>query len=153
MLEKLEVFYSCKLSSEPHKQCKFMPISISSRNLLKYALTTKEVQTIMKQQLIKIFDARFLAWFMDVTQIEKTGENFHLIYDVIQIKKSGENFHLIYDVKGRYTIHRTNCALFVKSRLDSRMSPTCTPPMSTLFATPISSGWTSTLVKSWIPST
>ena len=26
--------------------------------------------------------------------------------DVIQIEKTGENFRLIYDVKGRYTIHR-----------------------------------------------
>merc|ERR1712161_182865 len=59
------------------------------------ALTAKEVQTIMKQRLIKIdgkvrTDARFPAGFMDVIQIEKTGENFRLIYDV----------------KGRYTIHR-----------------------------------------------
>ena len=72
-----------------------MPISIFLRNRLKYALTAKEVQTIMKQRLIKIdgkvrTDARFPAGFMDVIQIEKTGENFRLIYDV----------------KGRYTIHR-----------------------------------------------
>ena len=26
--------------------------------------------------------------------------------DVIQIEKTGENFRLIYDVKGRFTIHR-----------------------------------------------
>ena len=72
-----------------------MPISIFLRNRLKYALTAKEVQTIMKQRLIKIdgkvrTDARFPAGFMDVIQIEKTGENFRLIFDV----------------KGRYTIHR-----------------------------------------------
>ena len=58
-----------------------MPISIFLRNRLKYALTAKEVQTIMKQQLIKIdgkvrTDARFPAG------IEKTGENFRLIFDV-----------------------------------------------------------------------
>ena len=72
--------------------------------ILRYPLTTKEVQTITKQKLIKIggkvrTDSRFPAGFMDVTQIEKTGENFHLIYDVIQIKKTGENFHLIYNVQ------------------------------------------------------
>ena len=31
-----------------------MPISIFLRNRLKYALTAKEVQTIMKQRLIKV---------------------------------------------------------------------------------------------------
>ena len=79
----------------PHFLGESMPISIFLRNRLKYALTAKEVQTIMKQRLIKIdgkvrTDARFPAGFMDVIQIEKTGENFRLIYDV----------------KGRYTIHR-----------------------------------------------
>jgi hypothetical protein len=33
----------------------------------------------------------------------------------------------------------TNCAVSVRSRLDPRMSPTCTPPMAALFATPIPS--------------
>ena len=26
--------------------------------------------------------------------------------DVISIEKTGENFHLLYDVKGRFTVHR-----------------------------------------------
>ena len=55
----------------------------------------KEVQTIMKQRLIKIdgkvrTDHKFPTGFMDVIQIEKTGENFRIIYDV----------------KGRFTVHR-----------------------------------------------
>ena len=33
--------------------------------------------------------------------------------DVIQIEKTGENFRLIYDVKGRYTIHRYISNLFL----------------------------------------
>lgn len=65
------------------------------RNRLKYALTMKEVQTIVKQRLIKIdgkvrTDPKFPTGFMDVIQIEKTGENFRIIYDV----------------KGRFTVHR-----------------------------------------------
>ena len=49
----------------------------------------------MKQRLIKIdgktrTDTRYPTGFMDVIQIDKTGENFRLIYDV----------------KGRFTIHR-----------------------------------------------
>jgi len=68
---------------------------VTCRNRLKYALNMKEVQTIMKQRLIKIdgkvrTDARFPTGFMDVIQVEKTGENFRIIYDV----------------KGRFTVHR-----------------------------------------------
>ena len=66
------------------------------RNRLKYALSMKEVETIMKQRLIKIdgktrTDPKFPTGFMDVVQIEKTGENFRIIYDV----------------KGRFTVHRS----------------------------------------------
>jgi small subunit ribosomal protein S4e len=65
------------------------------RNRLKYALTGKEVKSILMQRLIKVdgkvrTDPTFPAGFMDVISIEKTGENFRLIYDV----------------KGRFTIHR-----------------------------------------------
>merc|ERR1712115_6722 len=61
----------------------------------KYAITMKEVETIMKQRLIKIdgktrTDPKFPTGFMDVVQIDKTGENFRIIYDV----------------KGRFTVHR-----------------------------------------------
>merc|ERR1712228_424369 len=64
-------------------------------NRLKYALSAKEVQTILKQRLIKIdgktrTDPKFPTGFMDVIQIEKTGEYFRIIYDV----------------KGRFTVHR-----------------------------------------------
>merc|ERR1711963_158643 len=60
----------------------------------KYAITMKEVETIMKQRLIKIdgktrTDPKFPTGFMDVVQIDKTGENFRIIYDV----------------KGRFTVH------------------------------------------------
>merc|ERR1712026_562172 len=60
-----------------------------------YALTAKEVQTILKQRLVKIdgqvrTDPKFPTGFMDVVQIEKTGENFRILYDV----------------KGRFTVHR-----------------------------------------------
>ena len=57
----------------------------------------------MKQRLIKIdgktrTDTRYPTGFMDVIQIDKTGENFRLIYDV----------------KGRFTIHRiTNQVCYV----------------------------------------
>jgi small subunit ribosomal protein S4e len=55
----------------------------------------KEVNMIVKQRLVKIdgqvrTDPRFPTGFMDVVQIEKTGENFRIIYDV----------------KGRFIVHR-----------------------------------------------
>lgn len=65
------------------------------RNRLKYALTGDEVKRIVNQRLIKVdgkvrTDATYPAGFMDVITIEKTGENFRLMYDV----------------KGRFTVHR-----------------------------------------------
>jgi len=95
MLAKLGGVFAPKSSSGPHKMSESLPVSIFLRNRLKYALTMKEVQTIMKQRLIKIdgkvrTDHKFPTGFMDVIQIEKTGENFRIIYDV----------------KGRFTVHR-----------------------------------------------
>merc|ERR1711877_83722 len=87
--------YSVRSKSGPHKLRESMPICLFLRNRLRYALTAKEVETILKQRLIKIdgkvrTDSHFPSGFMDVIQIEKTQENFRLIYDV----------------KGRFTIHR-----------------------------------------------
>merc|ERR1711982_256972 len=84
-----------KSRSGPHKQSASLPITLFIRNRLKYALNAKEVQTILKRRLIKIdgktrTDPKFPTGFMDVVQIEKTGENFRIIYDV----------------KGRFTVHR-----------------------------------------------
>lgn len=65
------------------------------KNRLKYALTSREVTQIVAQRLIKVdgkvrTDTTYPCGFMDV----------------ISIEKSGENFRLLYDVKGRFTIHR-----------------------------------------------
>ncbi len=63
--------------------------------MLHVLIPAKEVGLIMKNRLIRVdgrtrTDARYPVGFMDVIQIEKTSENFRLIYDV----------------KGRFTIHR-----------------------------------------------
>jgi len=62
---------------------------------LKYALTRREVISIVKQRLIKVdgkvrTDSNFPAGFQDVISIEKTNEFFRLLYDT----------------KGRFTVHR-----------------------------------------------
>jgi len=72
-----------------------MPLIVFIRNRLKYALNGREVKAILMQRLVKVdgkvrTDPTFPAGFMDVISIEKTGENFRLIYDT----------------KGRFTIHR-----------------------------------------------
>merc|ERR1712117_838485 len=95
MLGKLGGVFTVKPSSGPHKQGESLPVGLFLRNRLKYAITMGEVQTILKQRLIKIdgktrTDPKFPTGFMDVIQIEKTGEYFRIIYDV----------------KGRFTVHR-----------------------------------------------
>jgi small subunit ribosomal protein S4e len=65
------------------------------RNRLKYALTKREVTSIVMQRLIKVdskvrTDSNYPTGFMDVVQIEKTGENFRILYDT----------------KGRFVVHR-----------------------------------------------
>lgn len=62
---------------------------------LKYALNSRETKAIVMQRLIKVdgkvrTDATYPAGFMDVITIDKTGENFRLVYDT----------------KGRFTVHR-----------------------------------------------
>merc|ERR1712223_54670 len=95
MLDKMGGVYTIRPSSGPHKLGESMPLTLFLRNRLKYALNKTEVQTILKQRLVKIdgkvrTDDKFPCGFMDVIQIEKNNENFRLIYDV----------------KGRFTIHR-----------------------------------------------
>ncbi|KAB0359387.1 hypothetical protein FD754_003543 [Muntiacus muntjak] len=52
-----------------------LPLIIFLRNRLKYALTGDEVKKIFRT------DITYPAGFMDVITIDKTGENFCLIYD------------------------------------------------------------------------
>ena len=65
------------------------------RNRLKYALNNRETKAILMQRLVKVdgkvrTDHTFPAGLMDVISLEKTGENFRLVFDT----------------KGRYTVHR-----------------------------------------------
>ncbi|CAE7937367.1 rps4x [Symbiodinium sp. KB8] len=65
------------------------------RQRLKYALTYREVKMIVMQRLIKVdskvrTDMFYPAGFMDMVQIEKTKENFRLLYNT----------------KGRFVLHK-----------------------------------------------
>ncbi|EJU03689.1 40S ribosomal protein S4 [Dacryopinax primogenitus] len=95
MLDKLSGTYAPRPSPGPHKLRECLPLVIFLRNRLKYALTGREVNSIVMQRLIKVdgkvrTDTTYPAGFMDV----------------ITLEKSGEHFRLLYDVKGRFTIHR-----------------------------------------------
>lgn len=95
MLDKLTGVWAPKPSAGPHKTRECLPLIILLRNRLKYALNYKEAKTIMVQRLIKVdgkvrTEHTYPAGFMDVVSIEKTKENFRLLYDT----------------KGRFTVHR-----------------------------------------------
>jgi small subunit ribosomal protein S4e len=97
LLDKLSGTYAPRPSPGPHKLRDCMPLIVFLRNRLKYALNGREVKSILMQRLVKVdgkvrTDATFPAGFMDVIGIEKTGENFRLVYDI----------------KGRFTVHRVS---------------------------------------------
>lgn len=95
MLDKLTGTWAPRPSPGPHKLRECLPLLIFLRNRLKYALTYKEVKSILMQRLVKVdgkirTDTTYPAGLMDVISIEKTNENFRLIFDV----------------KGRFAVHR-----------------------------------------------
>lgn len=83
----MELLAPCTLGSRAY--------GCHAHDRLKYALNGRETKAIVMQRLIKVdnkvrTDINFPTGFMDVISIEKTGENFRLIYDT----------------KGRFTVHR-----------------------------------------------
>lgn len=95
MLDKLSGVWAPKPSAGPHKQRECLPLMILLRNRLKYALNWTEAKMILVQRLVKVdgkvrTDHTYPAGLMDVVQIEKTKENFRLLYDT----------------KGRFVLHK-----------------------------------------------
>jgi len=95
MLDKLKGRWAPRPSAGPHKLRECLPLIVMLRNKLKYALTYRECKMIVMQRLIKVdgkvrTDMFYPAGFMDVVQIEKTKENFRLLYDT----------------KGRFVLHK-----------------------------------------------
>ena len=87
MLDKLGGCYAPRPSSGPHKLRECLPLALFLRNRLKYALNYTEVKKILAQRLVKVdgrvrTDHTYPSGFMDVIEMEKSGENFRLIYDV-----------------------------------------------------------------------
>jgi small subunit ribosomal protein S4e len=86
-----------KPSPGPHKMRECLPICIVLRERLKYALTGKECSQICMERCVKVdgkvrTDHNYPAGFMDV----------------IELDKSGDRFRLMFDTKGRFVCHRIN---------------------------------------------
>ncbi|EGG15366.1 40S ribosomal protein S4 [Cavenderia fasciculata] len=86
MLDKLAGKYAPRPRPGPHKLRECLPLIILIRNRLKYALTAQECTMVLMQRLVKIngvvrTDPKFPVGFMDVITIDKTKENFRLLYD------------------------------------------------------------------------
>lgn len=95
LMGKMEGIWAPKPSPGPHLNRECLPLVIIIRNRLKYALTMSEANMICMQKLIKVdgkvrTDVNFPAGFMDV----------------VQIQKSGDLFRLLYNTKGRFVLHR-----------------------------------------------
>jgi len=109
MLDKLKGRWAPKPSAGPHKMRECMPLIVLLRERLKYALTYREVKMITMQRLIKVdgkvrSDMFFPAGFMDVVSIEKTKENFRMLYDT----KSRFKLHKISKDEAGYKLCRVN---------------------------------------------
>lgn len=95
MLDKLSGVFAPRPSTGPHKLRECLPLIVLLRNRLKYALNKREVTSIVMDRNVKVdgkvrTDTNYPSGFMDVVQLEKTGENFRLLYDT----------------KGRFVVHR-----------------------------------------------
>lgn len=97
MLDKLSGKYASRPSTGPHKRLECIPLSVLLRNRLRYALTGREVISIVrdKEGLIKIDN-----------KIRRDPTYPLGVMDVVSIEKTGEHFRILYDTKGRYQAHK-----------------------------------------------
>mmetsp|Transcript_15664 Transcript_15664/g.32225 ORF Transcript_15664/g.32225 Transcript_15664/m.32225 type:complete len:229 (+) Transcript_15664:93-779(+) len=95
MLNKMGGIWAPNPKSGPHKKNESFPLILILRNKLKNALNNREVTQILQQKIIKI-DGKI--------RIEKTYPTG--IMDVISIERTKENFRILYDTNGRFILHR-----------------------------------------------
>jgi len=95
MLSKMGGTWAPRPSPGPHRLRESLPLSLILRNRLKYALTRREVIIVTARRLIKVdhkirTDLNFPTGFMDIVSIDKTDEQFRILFDT----------------KGRFVLHR-----------------------------------------------
>lgn len=84
-------------SQGPHKLRECIPICVLLRDKLKYALTGKECQQICMERCVKV-DGKI-----------RTDTNFPTGFmDIIELEKSGDRFRLLFDIKGRFVLQRVD---------------------------------------------
>lgn len=97
MLDKIGGVFAPRPSCGPHKLRNSLPLIVILRNRLKYALNYHEVVKIVIQRTIKI-DGKI-----------RTDKKYPMgLMDVLSIERTGENFRILYDVKGRFILHKIN---------------------------------------------
>jgi len=95
LLSKLGGTWAPRPAPGPHKLRESLPLSLVLRNRLKYALTRREVMMIVMRRAVEV-DGKV-----------RTEINYPTGFqDVIRIQKTGEQFRIMYDVKGRFVLHR-----------------------------------------------
>jgi len=95
MLSKLGGIWAPRPSTGPHKLRECIPLTLILRNRLKYALTRREVNMICMRRLVQVDNK------------VRTDKNYPLgLMDVLKLDKTNEQYRVLYDVKGRYTLHR-----------------------------------------------
>ncbi|KAK6785987.1 hypothetical protein RDI58_014512 [Solanum bulbocastanum] len=113
MLDKLGGAFAPKPSSGPHKSRECLPLVIIMRNRLKYALTYREVISILMQRQVMVdgkvrTDKTYPAGFMDVVSIPKTNENFRLLYDT----KGRFRLHSLRDEESKFKLCKVRSVQF-----------------------------------------
>jgi len=86
-LSKMAGAYAPKPRNGPHSQANCIPLKIILRERLRYALCGKETQAITFQRLVKVdgkvrVNVKHPCGFMDVVQIEKTKDQFRLLFSM-----------------------------------------------------------------------
>lgn len=96
-LGKMGGVWAPKAGAGPHKKRECLPLAVILRDRLKYALTNKECIQICMERCVKV-DGKV-----------RTDQNFPAGFmDVIELEKSGDLFRLLFDVKGRFVLHRVS---------------------------------------------
>jgi len=96
-LGKMGGVWAPRPSAGPHKLRESVPVCIILRERLKYALTNKECMQICMERCVKV-DGKV-----------RTDQNYPAGFmDIIELEKSGDRFRLLLDTKGRFVLHRVN---------------------------------------------
>ncbi|XP_050226327.1 40S ribosomal protein S4-like [Mercurialis annua] len=112
-LNKLGGAFAPKTSSGPGNSRECLPLILILRDVLKYALTGAEVNSILMQRLAAVdgkvrTDKTYPAGFMDVISIPKTGENFRVLYDT----KGMFRLHSIRDDEAKFKLCKVRSVQF-----------------------------------------